>query len=137
MVREAKEKQFQRWLRGELDAVGVWHSSVEYGLGGDDGFPDMLWDSHKRWPVELKVGELKNGRLVPRDIRPAQTSWHHQMKRAGGNSFFLIGVEVSGGWRMFVTVIEYIDRRGIAIDGAALERSSVVSILELFEEFEQ
>lgn len=134
--RDAKEKRFQRWVRVKLDQLGVWHTSVEYGLGGDEGFPDMLWDARRRWPVELKVGEIKNGVLKPRDIRPAQVAWHYNHIKHGGNSVFLIGVEEHGAWRMFVVWAGDLDVSGMNVDEGMIADcgSNITTVIDIIGE---
>lgn len=97
------EKDFQRWLRKK---IGVWSTSVEYGLGGDAGFPDMVFPdpqghgSEARvvyeapYFVELKIGRVIDvgNKLVVSEVRAEQIAWHRGARAAGLKTAMLVGV---------------------------------------------
>ena len=45
-------------------------------------------------PVELKVGEVKSGKLFSDQIRASQVKWHRDLYKAGGYSIFAIAAGV-------------------------------------------
>ncbi len=105
-----EEKEFQKWLRRQWKD---WSGSVEYAVGGDAGFADMLL-MHKSKkqpglplmiPAEIKVALFDNGLLVSQDVRAAQIGWHNAVWSAGGKSIFLFGVRIkrrSNDWAVYV-----------------------------------
>lgn len=88
-----EETEFKRFVVGQY---GRWSSAVEFGMGGDEGFPDLVLqiDRNVLVPTELKIAEIRNGLLVSKEIRPAQWGWHFRFNRAGGKSVFLFGVPI-------------------------------------------
>lgn len=61
--------------------------------------PDMqILAKLKLLPIELKVGEVRNDRLFPEEVRPAQVSWHERFYRAGGYALVIVGVSCAKGW---------------------------------------
>lgn len=132
------EIEFKRWFK---KAWKRWSSSVEYGLGGDAGFPDqvLLGRSSEIIPVELKVGEYKAGIVFPRKVRPEQVIWHHELMEAGGRSFLMIGVPIVRRNDWMVYVVEGFRIRGwkggyATSSGAAMlvkENNFTESLLEI------
>lgn len=87
------EREIQSAFRSQWDG---WCSTVEFGVGGTLGFPDLhvLVGKRALWlPIELKLGELKGGVVLPREVRPAQVKWHTQYREAGGRSLLVIGTK--------------------------------------------
>jgi hypothetical protein len=81
---------------------GVWSEAYETARGSGSGYPDLqlLLDS-VLVPVELKCGVIRDIRLVPTRIRPAQISWHHEFKAAGGKAFVVVctgEINVMSAW---------------------------------------
>lgn len=120
------EREYQKWLRKWYRG---WTTSVEYGLGGDDGFPDMVfgddqfpvwWDGKSYdmasiggvgYPyfVEIKRGKLLNGRLFPDEVRTSQLIWHTNARAAGMRCAMFVGVPACGlgkGWMTFAVKSE-------------------------------
>lgn len=84
------ELKFKQWFAKNWNG---WLSTYEPRRGGTVGIADIqILIRGRLVPIELKVGTLKNGKLVANDIRPAQIRWHYDLSKAGGQSFFLIGV---------------------------------------------
>lgn len=82
------ELDFKRWLRKEWKG---WSEAYEPRRGGGVGIPDIqLLVRGKLIPIELKIGEIKDGIVKPREIRADQIGWHKRFMRAGGLSFFLV-----------------------------------------------
>jgi len=79
---------------------GVWSEAYETRSGGGVGYPDLqLLVGPMLLPVEVKVGDLKGpsfpaykNRVFPHRIRPAQITWLHEFKQAGGLAVLLICV---------------------------------------------
>jgi hypothetical protein len=72
-----------------------WSEAYEPGTGSGNGYPDLqLMDSNSKelLPVELKIGDIKNGRLFSHEVRPAQVVWHHQFCSFGARSALLVGI---------------------------------------------
>jgi hypothetical protein len=88
------EKDFKSWFKKHW---GYWVDTYEPTLGTGIGFPDLqiLLPGSILQPIEMKVGEVtgKPGelRIMPREVRPSQVSWHKRYEIAGGHSFALIG----------------------------------------------
>ena len=90
-----EETEFKRWFRKNYQG---WSESYEPGHGGGIGIPDIqILRGGVLVPIEMKVGNSFSFRdsmlLQPRNIRPAQISWHKRFKVAGGLSFFYVGVK--------------------------------------------
>lgn len=133
------EKDFQRWLR---KLVGVWSSSVEYGLGGDAGFADMVIadpqgkGSESRYVyeapyfIELKIGRLvdEGKKLVTSEVRPDQVAWHRGAHAAGIKCALFVGVEDRKlGWVIYPVRAELIkDWR----DGYVVGKDGVIAITD-------
>lgn len=86
----ASELAYKRRLR-ELHAD--WSCAYETRSGSTVGYPDLqLLVGERRLvlPVEVKVGELKSGKLLSRQIRPSQISWHHEFWSAGGIALIVV-----------------------------------------------
>lgn len=92
---ERLEKEYQRWLRKLWSDAGMWSTSVEYAVGGDDGCADMFLkvDPVGLVPCEMKIGSVVGDRLKLKNVRPSQTGWHRDYRDHGGRSFFLVGVQ--------------------------------------------
>lgn len=101
----ADEADMKKWFRKHWEGAGRWMGAVEYALGGDDGFADLLpiVDGGEYVPAELKVGKIENGVLIPREVRPAQVIWHKGAWDHGGRTYFLIGVPIErrDDWLVF------------------------------------
>lgn len=84
---ETKYKRKLRQLFGEF-----WSDVYETRSGSGFGYPDLQFLVGARLlPVEVKRGVVrKNGRVHPRNIRPAQISWHDGFMKAGGKSFIVV-----------------------------------------------
>lgn len=83
-------------VRSEFRARWVgWLETYQPGLGGGTGVPDIqiMAKPPLLTPIELKRGEILNGRLFPCEIRPVQVSWHTRFHLAGGRSYFIIGAK--------------------------------------------
>ena len=86
----ANEAQFKKWVR---DIWGGWLESYEPRRGSGVGIPDIQIAFDQRlWPIELKVGEIAEGRLYPHEVRPDQLGWHRRLADQGIVSVFLVGV---------------------------------------------
>lgn len=97
MSDEKTEAEFKKWLRKHWEGAGRWMGSVEYAIGGDDGFADlvMLVDGGEFVPAELKVGKIDNGVIIPREVRSAQVIWHREAWAHGGRTYLLVGIPVA------------------------------------------
>lgn len=96
----ALERDFKRWCRNIL---GRWNCAIEPALGADLGVPDlMVLRGGLLLPIELKVGEIVDGRLFPRKVRPDQIQFMEGLMRAGGECCFVVGV-YDGEWKGFGT----------------------------------
>lgn len=85
-----READFKKWLRG---IWGGWLESYEPARGGGVGIPDVqLAFDQRLWPIELKLGDVKGGRLYPREVRPDQIGWHRRLADEGIVSLFLVVV---------------------------------------------
>lgn len=83
-------------MRDRWKIHGYWSEAYEPGVGSGTGYPDiqMLCPiSGKLLPVELKVGEVVDGRVIPREVRGPQVVWHRELWLKGGTSVCAIGVE--------------------------------------------
>lgn len=92
------EKNLRDWLRA------VWAKSprrgelglrwIEPAFGSTVGDPDVLVPLGGRLvPVELKLGRLvPGGSVVPVGVRPAQRRYHHQARKAGIDTAYLVAV---------------------------------------------
>lgn len=125
------EGEFKRWVMKKWEDRRWWVAAVEYAMGGDDGFPDLVFmvpNSGRFIPVEVKRAvvevEERNGLgLVPAwlrsdEIRPSQVIWHRDAWAAGGETYFLWGVERSDGeWDMYGGCGKYVApwRSGLGI----------------------
>lgn len=84
------ENDFKRWVR---DSWAGWLESYEPRRGTGIGIPDIQIVVDKVLiPVELKVGEIENGWVIPREVRPAQIQWHRELNHYGVRTVLLIGV---------------------------------------------
>src|SRR5688572_20062877 len=95
----ASETEFKVWFRGQWKG---WSEAYEPRRGGGTGVPDVqiLLDG-QLLPVELKLGEVRDGRVFADDFQPAQVSWHARFWQAGGVAIFIVGVPVlchGGAW---------------------------------------
>lgn len=99
---DALELDLKRKLRGVWDKAGNWSCPYEPGLGSSNGYPDIQILHPTLFtlaPIELKVAkQIKNGRIFPREVRPAQVVWHFQFNQANGRSMILIGDKTKSGW---------------------------------------
>jgi hypothetical protein len=97
------EKSFRSWFK--LVWRG-WIDTYEPTTGTGFGFPDcqIVVDCYL-FPIELKVGDLSEDatRIFPREVRPAQISWHRRFaKHEGAHSILLIGAYTAqGDWLAF------------------------------------
>ncbi len=92
------EADFKRWFRAHWSG---WVESYEPRRGSGTGIPDLQVligiDNRKvLLPIELKVGFVKDRVLFPREVRPAQISWHRRFAEAGGVSVLLVGALSAG-----------------------------------------
>lgn len=84
------EAQFKKWLR---DNWLGWIESYEPRRGSGVGIPDIQIEFDQRlWPIELKVGDIAEGRLYPREVRPDQINWHRRLADRGVVTYFLVAV---------------------------------------------
>ena len=82
------ETQYKKEFR---KLVGVWSEVYEPTRGSGLGYPDVqLLVDRKLLPVELKVGKVVGGMLMPEEVRPSQISWHHAFAREGGHALVLV-----------------------------------------------
>lgn len=106
------ESEFRTWFLREWRKSGYWADTVEAAAGGTEGYPDCLLQPPDRagpLPTELKYGEVKNGMVFARRIRPVQVGWHCRYAGVAGVSLTLVGVRLSG-WA------------GLLVAGAAVRR---------------
>lgn len=89
----ATETEFKVWFRGQWKG---WSEAYEPRRGGGTGVPDIqiLMDD-QLLPVELKLGEVRDGRVFADDFQPAQVSWHARFWQAGGVAIFIVGIHKS------------------------------------------
>lgn len=97
------EIDFKHWLRSGF----VWSNQVEYGRGGQDGFPDVVaLVRNEMLPIECKTGVIKNGlwKIDKHPILPSQVKWHYEYAAAGGVSCIAIGwySEIRRTWEMLM-----------------------------------
>ena len=86
------ELQFKIWFRDKWEG---WLSSYESARGGTLGVADLqILVKGILVPVELKVGEVKSGKLFSDQIRASQVKWHRDLYKAGGYSIFAIAAGV-------------------------------------------
>lgn len=87
--------------RHVLGSYPFWGCPYEPGLGSANGYPDIQlmndW-TKELLPIELKVGQLKHGRVFPLEVRPAQTVWHNNFAQAGGRACLLTGIKLDRRW---------------------------------------
>lgn len=87
-----KESAFRQWVRASVSARDLWCEAYEPRLGGGTGIADLnLAVEGFLVPIELKVGEVRTGRLFCDEIRPDQIGWHNRICRAKIFTFFLAG----------------------------------------------
>lgn len=96
-----EEKCFRPHFLNLLTQSEIYYDRIEPSKGMTVGIPDVfcLPDGEAVF-VELKVGEMKDGVLFCREIRPAQFRWHDEYQKAGGKSFFVCGVIDGKQWRL-------------------------------------
>lgn len=89
------ETRYKRKVRENYLKAGHWSEAYEPAKGSGTGYPDIQLLSPQKvlLPAELKVGEIKNGRVHPREVRGDQVVWAHNFHRFGGISVMMIGVE--------------------------------------------
>jgi len=84
------EQQLKVWFRENWEG---WMASYEPRRGGTVGIADLqILVKGRLVPIELKVGEYDGRFLRTHDVRAAQVMWHQQLLKAGGYSWFLVGV---------------------------------------------
>lgn len=86
------ETDFKVWFREQFKG---WSEAYEPRRGSGTGMPDIqiLLDG-LLLPIELKLGEIKNGRVFADEFQPAQVSWHYRFNQAGGVAIFIVGVSL-------------------------------------------
>jgi hypothetical protein len=112
------ETRYKRKVRDNYLKAGHWSEAYEPAKGSGTGYPDIQLLSPQKvlLPAELKVGEIKNGRVHPRDVRGDQVVWAHNFRRFGGTSIMMIGVESSKNSNIWDT---YVVAGGAMIDWKA------------------
>lgn len=95
MAKVKDETRYKRKVREKFADFGLWTEAYEPAMGSGTGYPDIqvLGKCRRILPIELKVGEIKGGRLFPREVRGDQVVWHRKFSRFGGISCCFIGVE--------------------------------------------
>lgn len=110
--------------------VGFWTESYEPSRGTGVGIADIqvlcravfekgelvarsVGKTRLLVPLEMKVGTVSDGTLFPEDIRADQIGWHFNFSRAGGLSYFVVGVKSGKEWQSY-----FIEghRRGLLMD---------------------
>jgi hypothetical protein len=99
------ETSFQRWLARRWGRI--WHSYIEPASGSTIGTPDvmvLLPGQCLVLPVELKMTVcMREDRLKPHYLRPAQIQWHDGLARRGGLTCLLLAEPlIDGGFRCWV-----------------------------------
>lgn len=99
------ENNFSQWFSKNWNHwCERFHPGIGSGLGIPDRFiltPIMGFCQHV--PIELKIGFIdEKGILWSKDIRPSQISWHTNVRRAKGLSFFLVGIWQGKNWQCVV-----------------------------------
>jgi hypothetical protein len=95
------EGSFRTWFRR---VWFQWMDRIEPTRGSTIGFPDVLvLTDGAQFPIELKIGTIRDGRIFADEVRPAQVIWHRDFERFGGSSLLLIGapLEKAGHWAAF------------------------------------
>ena len=125
--RSRSEAAFQRAL---IKAYDGWAEGVHPTNGMKTGVPDTLFlDPHDVLvPIELKVGKVENGKLVVKEIRPAQRRWARKFRKAGGKSGFLVGVPIGRHWVPFLLPWE------VAVKGKQEYKLEVVKVMDTYVE---
>ena len=122
MPRQNPETQFKRAV---IDSYDGFVSRIEYGRGGDSGFPDLVLGTIDGWlPAEVKIGTIEDGVLWTSNIRPSQLKFARESSAAGFPSIFLVGVQETARWRCFVfnsVLANQFDSIGFAIGKECIE----------------
>lgn len=99
MPRQNSETQFKRAI---IDSYDGFVSRIEYGRGGDSGFPDLVLGTIDGWlPAEVKIGTIEDGVLWTSNIRPSQLKFARESSAAGFPAIFLVGIQDATKWRCF------------------------------------
>lgn len=95
MAKVKDETRYKRKLRQAFADYGLWTEAYEPAMGSGTGYPDIQVLSPRKviLPIELKVGEVVNGIVKPREVRGDQVVWHRKFHLFGGISCCFIGVE--------------------------------------------
>lgn len=104
---KGSEAEFKARFRA---SVKGWSEAYEPGRGGGIGYPDLqvLVGPDERVPVarlvpvELKIAVLKGDKLLSRNIKPVQISWHYRLLLGGGESAFAFGVCEANLWSAYI-----------------------------------
>lgn len=93
------ETRYKRKLRQAFADYGLWTEAYEPAMGSGTGYPDIQVLSPRKvlLPIELKVGEIRDNKVFPREVRGDQVVWHRKFHQFGGISCCFIGVESRKG----------------------------------------
>jgi hypothetical protein len=98
------ERDYQREIISQFPG---WAEGFHPALGSNTGIPDtmFLWKG-SLVPIELKIGEIVEGVLNVRKIRPSQIRWAKKFANNGGKSSFVCGVIIDDSWNSFMLPLD-------------------------------
>jgi len=127
------ESDFKKWVRKNWP---WWVESYEPRRGTGIGIPDLqIVVGGRLVPVELKMGEFHNGKLITREVRPAQIAWHREINSYGIRTVLLVGAYDFGKeeWRAYPIDARRINdwRNGFEV-GEPLVENNFASLFDLW-----
>ena len=99
----ADERSFQKWVKDEVEELGLFVFNMHPGLGMVSGPPDIWIHGPYRnqfVPLELKLWEPKGELYSCSPIRPDQIRWARKFNSYGGKVGLLMGMRQPDGWAL-------------------------------------
>lgn len=96
------ETKFKSWFLSRWENAGGWGGRYEPSMGSDIGYADTQLLIRQLVPFEFKMATIGiNDKLYSDTIRPSQIGWHERLNRFGQCTFFLWGIKVERGYRVY------------------------------------